>query len=58
MSVFYCNGCDRYRDSDFSGYHVEDKWIMLDGSEVYQPNQYCDECWDEYELNNEDKSDE
>lgn len=33
MSVFFCNGCDRYLDSDIEGYHDD-------------PDQgnICDEC--------------
>jgi len=34
MSMFYCYGCQRYRDSDRSG--------INDGED----GQYCDDCFD------------
>lgn len=33
MSVFHCDGCDKYLDSDESGYH-----------EINVGQYYCDDC--------------
>ena len=33
MSMFHCNGCDKYLDSDIEGYHEIDEGVF-----------YCDMC--------------
>lgn len=36
MSMFLCDGCDQYLDSDYFGFNTLENGDGMD---------YCDECW-------------
>lgn len=51
MSVFFCNGCNAYLDSDIAGYHsIEDDCFLCDDCECRNHDEHYHEMIDQLRM--------
>lgn len=48
MSVFHCNGCNQYIDSDYDGHHVIDNYEFCDNCEFNYQREEVREYADQF----------